>query len=218
VGRKPDSIASYIAGGSAVAQEWAASLRELLLKRPRFDEKVIAVRGVILFDNRNKVTRQFLDSGRKWLLMTDTDIVFTPEDVDALYDAAGRHGPGVYSGIVVSLGHTGIRPIYGDWSYAAQTCKFRKEPHPADAPDEPMAMVPTAFLLVHREVFEALGDDGWFDHLRATDGSKRIFGEDIAFCLRTLEAGYPIYVVPKARPGHVKTGVFYPDPRPATEE
>lgn len=215
---KHDSAVAYVAGGSNVTQEWAASLRELLLKRKRFQERVINIRGVILFDNRNKVTRQFLDSGRKWLLMTDTDIVFTPEDVDALYDAAGRHGPGVYSGIVVSLRHNGIRPIYGDWSPEAQTCKFRDAPHPASADDEPMAIVPTAFLLVHREVFEALDDGEWFDHLRPTDGSDRFFGEDVAFCLRVLAAGYPIYVVPKARPGHVKTGVFYPDPRPATEE
>lgn len=215
---KPDSAVGYPAAGSSVAQEWAASLRELVLQRPRFGGKVISVRGVILFDNRNKITRQFLDSGRKWLLMTDTDIVFTPEDVDALYDAAGRHGPGVYSGVVVSLGHGGIKPIYGDWSTEAQTCKFRPIPHSRGMPDEPMAMVPTAFLLVHRDVFEGLGDRGWFDHLKSTDGSERIYGEDVSFCLRVLEAGYPIYLVPKARPGHVKTGVFYPDNRPAVEE
>lgn len=215
---KVDSAVGYPAGSSLVTQEWAASVRELLLKRRRFQEKVISRRGVILFDNRNKITREFLDTELKWLLMTDVDIVFTPKDVDALYDAAGRHGPGVYSGVVVSLGHRGIKPIYGDWSPAAQTCKFRDQPHPASAADEPMAMVPTAFLLVHREVFEGVGDQGWFDHLRSTDGTGRVFGEDISFCLRVLEKGYPIYLAPKARPGHVKTGVFYPDNRPATEE
>ncbi len=215
---KTDSVASYVAGGSAVCQEWAASLRDLLLNRKRFQEKVISIRGVILFDNRNKVTKQFLDTGKTWLLMTDTDIVFTPKDVDALFDAAGRHGPGVYSGVVVSLSHRGIRPIYGDWSVAAQTCKFRDEPHPESARDEPMSMVPTAFLLVHRDVFAGIGDRGWFDHLKSTDGTERIFGEDVSFCLRVLEKGYPIYLAPKARPGHVKSGVFYPDARPATEE
>lgn len=206
-----DSAVSYVAAGSNVTQEWAASLRNLLLQRKRFQKDVINARGVILFDNRNKVTKQFLASGKQWLLMTDTDIVFTPGDVDALYDSAGRHGPGVYSGVVVSLGHRGIKPIYGDWSTEAQTCKFRDAPHPATAPDEPMAMVPTAFLLVHRDVFAEIGDRGWFDHLMSTDGQQRIFGEDVSFCLRVLNQGFPIYLVPKARPGHVKVCVLYPD-------
>jgi GT2 family glycosyltransferase len=217
---RPDSAVGYPTYG-AVAQEWAASLRELLLKRSRFGGTVIGKRGVILFDNRNKITKEFLETGRRWLLMTDVDIVFAPGDVDALYDSAGRHGPGVYSGTVVSLGTRGIKPIFGDWSYSAQTCKFRPECPPADAPDQPTAIVPTAFLLVHRKVFEGIGDRGWFDHLRPTTGEDRVFGEDVSFCLRALNAGFPIHVVPGSRPGHVKAAVLYADPdrhRPAQEE
>lgn len=210
-----DSALAYPAGGSLVTQEWAASVRELMLRRPRFDGKVISQRGVLLFLNRNKLTKAFLETDRTWLLMTDTDIVFSIEDVDALY-AAADSVPGVYSGTVVSLGRRGIKPIFGDWVPEAQKAKFRDECPPADAPPEYMSIVPTAFLLVHREVFEAIGKD-WFDHLRTNDGEERILGEDLAFCLRTINEGYPIVLVPGSRPGHVKTGVFYADPREQKE-
>ena len=191
-------------------QEWAASVRNLVYERPRFGNKVIGRRGVILFWNRNEITKSFLETGRDWLLMTDVDIVFSVDDVDALFAAAEEYGPGVYSGVVMSLGPKGIKPIFGDWLPERQTCKLRDKPPTPGDPDEPMAIVPTAFLLVHRDVFEAIGD-GWFDHFKTTDGEGRMLGEDVAFCLRTIDKGFPIILVSRSRPGHVKTGVFYPD-------
>lgn len=208
---RPDAAVAYPAGSSLVTQEWAASLRELVMQRPRFGNLVLSRRGVLLFMNRNQLTQEFLETDREWLLMTDVDIVFTPEDVDELFASAKRNGPGVYSGVVMSLGHRGIKPIFGDWMPEIQKAKFRDEPPKRTDPDEPMAIVPTAFLLVHRTVFEAIGKE-WFHHLQSTDGQERILGEDLAFCLRTIEAGFPIYLVSRCRPGHVKTGVFYPDP------
>jgi len=215
---EPDSAVSYPAASSLVTQEWAASVRQLVVERPRFGNKVIGRRGIILFHNRNEITKLFLETGREWLLMTDVDIVFEVADVDALYDAAERHGPGIYSGVVMTLGNKGIKPIFGYWLPEQQTCKFWDEPPPADADDEPIMIVPTAFLLVHRDVFTGIGDDGWFNHVATTDGEGRMLGEDIAFCLRALDKGFPIYLVPGSRPGHVKTGVFYPDARPQEEE
>lgn len=213
---KPDAAIAYPAGSSLVTQEWAASVRNLVVERARFGNLVLSRRGVLLFLNRNNLTKAFLETNRTWLLMTDVDIVFTPEDVDALFASAEERGPGVYSGVVMSLGHRGIKPIFGDWVPEAQKAKFRDVPPKRSDPDELMSVVPTAFLLVHREVFEAIGTE-WFDHLRSIDGENRILGEDLAFCLRTINAGFPITLVSQARPGHVKTGVFYPDSKDSEE-
>lgn len=200
-----------------VAQEWAASVRVLCDTHPRFDSRVVGRRGTLLWHNRNEITKQFLATDREWNLMTDTDMLFSNEDIDALFEAAEEHGAGIYSGTVMSLGPKGIHPIFGDWLPEQQTCRFWDEA-PPPGPAAPIMIVPTALLLVHRTVFEAIGEDGWFEHLRTTDGERRVLGEDIAFCLRAVDKGFGVYIVPNCRPGHVKTCVIYPEGAKSEEE
>lgn len=212
---KPDAVISYPAYGSMVTREWAASVRDLVVNRPRFGNKVITWQGALLFYNRNEIAKLFLGTDRDWMLMTDTDIVFSLEDVDALFEAADRNGPGIYSGVVMGLGTSGVKPIFGDWDPDRQTCHWWKAAPPRDEKEIPIHVVPTAFLLVHRDVLEAIGT-GWFNHV--VNGQGRVLGEDVGFSLRTLEKDYPVYLVPQSRPGHVKTGVFYADNTTLGEE
>lgn len=61
-------------------------------------------------------------------------------------------------------------------------------------------------LLVHRSVFEAIKSDHpyrWFREDEWSPGGP-VVGEDIWFCLKARELGYPIYVDTRLEAGHVK--------------
>lgn len=204
-----DTVITYPWYGDP-ANEWAVSVRELCVKHHRIRPDVIGRRGTLLWHNRNEIAKKFLATDAEWTLMTDNDMVFTNRDINYLFGAAEEYGPGVYSGVVMSLGPKGIHPIFGDWLPERQTCRFWDDAPPAGEPF-PIAIVPTALLLVHRSVFEKIGEDGWFEHLRTIDGENRILGEDIAFSLRCMEAGFTPILVPNCRPGHVKKAIIYPD-------
>ena len=67
----------------------------------------------------------------------------------------------------------------------------------------PCGCVGTGFTLIHRSVFEAVGEHA-FTSLQDTHG------EDVSFCWRAYQAGIVPWLVP-VRPGHMKTLVIYPD-------
>lgn len=149
---------------------------------------------------RNEAVAHFLDSDAEWLWTLDTDMGFQVETLPRLM----RHGDayGVISGLYYAQ-----REIGDDGAGAPMRC----EPLPlamkraGDSfhvyPDysEPMEVdaVGAGCLLVHREVFNAIGDSGWYD---LHDG----LGEDFSFCTRVADAGYMILCDPTIRLTHHK--------------
>ena len=62
----------------------------------------------------------------------------------------------------------------------------------------------TGGLLVRSEVFRALEYDSWFKRAGA--------GEDMSFCARAVEAGFPLFVDLGARMGHISNYSVWPLP------
>src|ERR1039458_3626595 len=76
----------YVHGGQ-VRAEFLASMLALARKHAgtRIDVFLAAPSGPNISEARNLIVRRFLaDCRAPWLLMTDTDMVFTPADVDKL--------------------------------------------------------------------------------------------------------------------------------------
>jgi len=164
----------------------------------RFLADYILVPGPYIHENRNRLVQEFMEAGRDWLFMVDNDMVFEPRDVWALLEEADKRGPGIYHGPY--LDETGEVICAGVWTDQEQMY------HPLQrVPNETkqVGMVGAGFTLTHREVFAAIGPDGWFSSIRP-DG-----GEDVSFCWRAREAGYTPWLVPTSMPGHFKSFLLY---------
>lgn len=182
--------------------------------------------GPRIASSRNKVVQTFLkDTACDWLLMVDTDMVFTPSDLDRLLDVAQPSRAPVVGGLCFAGGRSKIIPtLYRlvapdeDHDNVVQVIE--------DYPDDTLVKVDAtgaAFLLVHRSVLKRMGDrfaikfeDGeyigpspWFIEGSQYRGME--FGEDWAFCMRLKEMGIDVLVHTGVKIGHVK-------PRIITEE
>ena len=101
-------IALGFCSGSTVTAEFVRSLTSLYAARPDLPQRTIhIIGGPDIADSRNLLVRTFLTLDADRLLMVDTDIVFTPDDVDRLLAVDAAVALGVYlnaNGVLVVNG------------------------------------------------------------------------------------------------------------------
>jgi len=170
-----------------------------------------------LVEGRNLAVRHFLDeTPHEWLMWVDTDMGFLPDSLDRLMGAA----------------HPQDRPIVGGLCFAAKNARpdgmggFIVRPLPtlfgmARDPEGRhgfvnMSTYPagelirvagtgSAFILIHRTVLEAvrlLNGDNWYTQVAYENGSP--ISEDLSFCYRANNAGFPIHVATDVKTTHHK--------------
>lgn len=210
----PQHVAVGYVHGGTVRAEFLASLLALARKPPggaRVDVFLAAPSGPNISEARNLVVRRFLEETRApWLLMCDTDMVFTPADVDKLAAAADPAARPVLGALCFSQdGQTGEQhpTMYELVEQDGQPGFARYRAWPEDA-CMPVGATGAAFLLMHRDplaaVEKASGDRAapWF---RESVIRAALVGEDMTFCLRCGVAGIPVHVHTGVRIGHMKT-------------
>jgi hypothetical protein len=210
----PQHVAvGYVRGGT-VRAEFLESLLALARKPPggvRVDVFLAAPSGPNISEARNLVVRRFLEECRApWLLMCDTDMVFTPADVDKLAAAADPVDRPVLGALCFSQdGQTGEQypTMYELVEQDGQPGFARYRAWPEDA-CMPVCATGAAFLLLHRDALAAVekasGDRAapWF---RESVIGAALVGEDMTFCLRCAAAGIPVHVCTGVRAGHMKS-------------
>jgi hypothetical protein len=169
---------------------------------------------------RNKLVKQFLGrpESAEWLWMVDADMTFTPDIVDRLLASADKNERPIVGGLCFAGGR-------GPFAYPT-LYRFAKDIHGAplcmrieDYPRDALLRVDAtgaACLLVHRSVFQAILANRpntafpWFAEAELPNpaGEAREIGEDITFCMRAAEAGFPVYVDTSIRVGHRKMFVL----------
>lgn len=210
----PQHVAVGYVHGGQVRAEFLTSMLALARKHGgvRVDVFLAAPSGPNISEARNLVVRRFLEECRApWLLMTDTDMVFTPADVDALAAAADPVK----------------RPVLGALCYSQDGATGEKQPTMYELVQEdggqvgfarykiwpqdacmPVSATGAAFLLMHRDallaVEKASGDVAapWF---RESVIGAALVGEDMTFCLRAGAAGIPVHVCTGVKVGHMKS-------------
>lgn len=153
-----------------------------------------------LYEARNQMVEEFLGTGADYLLMVDTDMVFTPGHLRRLVALDTDVAAAAY---MFDLGRLdaavdtpdGIKTLLSD-------------PLP-DGPGQ-VDYAGSGFMLVKREVFEKIGGN-WFDHITLEDDAKTWLWEDWSFCKRVKEAGFHIWLDPNCRPGHLKIVTLTPN-------
>lgn len=168
--------------------------------------------GPVMGQARNTITQNWLASPYEWLLMADSDMVFTPATIRKIREAADPVGRPVVGALCWTFADGGrIATVYRRDKDDAGRFGFTNYD---DVPDDEVIQVDAtgaAFLLLHRSVITRLEEREpqsrglWWAEL-AVDG--RLFGEDFSFCVRCIDAGIPVHVRTGARTGHVKTIVL----------
>jgi GT2 family glycosyltransferase len=179
------------------------SLFDLIRKRE--DQIIGAISvggGAGRLDNaRNEVAKRFLKVQSEWLLTLDTDMVFSVENFDALLASADPDFAPIVSGIYF----VDERPPR---AAAANTVGDSIKSISDWEEDKliPVEWCGAGFMLIHRSVFEKLGDEPYRQDIVAPSGA--LVGEDYSFCERARQAGFTIQVNPSVFVGHVKPRIL----------
>jgi GT2 family glycosyltransferase len=179
-----------------VVSKFCRSLVGLMLHRSE-NYSVLGVadeRGIYIDENRNNLVRSFLKTEADWLLQLDSDLSFQPNILDILLSN-------------MSMGSLVISGWYFLWR--KKDNGYRKEPSVFNFNGSKFVNVeriPAGFcemqgsgagcLLVHRSVYEKIGED-WFSEIKP-------FKEDLSFCLRLMELGLLILIDSRVQMIHHK--------------
>lgn len=166
--------------------------------------------GPRIASSRNAVVDAFLALDAEWLWLVDDDMVFPADVLDRYMEHADAVKVPILGGLAFAVGHGGrltptlyrkteddIEPV---WNYPPDAlCKV-------DATG-------AACLLVHRTVLTAMlvkyHQDAYpfFKEVSEprADGSYKELGEDVVFCLRARQLGFPV---------HVHTGILVEHGKP----
>lgn len=176
-------------------------------------------------EGRNEVARSFLDqTDGEWLWFIDCDMGFAPDTVDRLVKAADQYQRPVMGGLCFANKRQGRSEIWAERFAVIPTCYAWVEledqvgfvPIPDYGRDQVIQVGGTgaACLLIHRRVLEkmrAKHGDAWFDpitHPTGLKGGRRVFSEDLSFCVRVQGLDIPVHVDTKVKTCHEKGGVY----------
>ena len=175
----------------------------------RIKGRVIAVRSGPMIDKaRNDICREFLkhEDNPDWLLMVDTDMVWQPQDLRRLFEAADENERPIIGGLCFAGAAGDMWPVMLVFD-AEGNIRLVKQ-YPVNAPCKVDA-TGAAFLLIHRGVLEKMQANIGMEHpapwFAFSYHGKIPYGEDVTFCLRAQSIGYPIYVHTGVKIGHMKT-------------
>jgi GT2 family glycosyltransferase len=172
--------------------------------------------GVNVAGARNFVVSRFLEfTTAEWLLFIDTDMVFDPFIVEQLLDVADPEEAPIVGALCFGVDNGRLFPTMYDLIGSVNKPQFvRYDTWPIDAMFQ-VAATGTGCLLIHRNVLTTMRDYG---HSDGRIGFSKAFpwfqecdffgvqmGEDVTFCVRAGQCGFPIHVNTGIQVGHIKS-------------
>ena len=176
--------------------------------------------GPRIAEARSQIVDHFLQhppyQEAEWLWMLDSDMTFQPDTLERLMEVADRDEAPIVGGLCFGGGlHRMFPTIYRGVQEDGGVAIEPMDDYPRDQLVK-VAATGAACLLVHRDVFVAMGQafgtnsDGrpnpypWFSE-GLCDWKGRPYGEDTAFCMRAQQLGFPVFVDTRIKLGHVKS-------------
>jgi GT2 family glycosyltransferase len=203
-------VAGYVHPG-VVRAEFCASLLELGMETGYLAGVLARESGPNISGPRNLIVAEFLKGTHPWLLMLDTDMVFTPGDVTKVLAAADPAERPIVGGLCYSQNPDGppLPTMYELVQRDGESLAFARHRDWPEGSVMRVSATGAAFLLMHRSALhriEKTSNDAaapWFRETAVAPMS--LMGEDMTFCLRAAAAGIPVHVHTGARIGHMKT-------------
>ena len=204
------AVIAYCHPGAVRAEFCASLLATVMEGRTPVDAVLTYESGPNISTGRNSLAADFLNGQRApWLLMCDTDMVFTGDALDRLIAAAHPALQPVVGGLCFSLVGGEPMPTMYELTQADGRLAFARVPSwPEDACVR-VSATGAAFLLMHRGALEKVAAKAkdaaapWFRETPA--GPMALMGEDMTFCLRCAAAEIPVHVHTGVQVGHVKS-------------
>jgi hypothetical protein len=226
---EPSAVTLAYVHSEQVAHSWHQSLLALIGWDLAHDARV--ARGRLLAMRcgtdglpaaRNKAVRAFLaDTDSEWLLWIDTDMGFDPDMLDRLLAAADPVERPIVGALCFAqreMAPDGVggfvcrsAPTIYDWRVAGDRQGFS-----ARRVYEPDALTRcggtgSAAIVIHRTVFEKIAAEmgaTWYNRapeaMPDEDGTVKMMGEDLSFCMRSGVAGFPVHVHAGIKTTHLK--------------
>ena len=206
------AVIGYCHPGVVRAEFCASLLATAMEGKTPLDSVLTFQSGPNISTARNKIVADFLTRQRApWLLMVDTDMVFTGDALDRLIAAADPVERPIVGGLCYSPLDGDLHPtMYELVDKGTGRIGFVR---PSIVPEDQMVRLSatgTGFLLIHRtaleKVRESAGDVSapWFREMPVGEPMS-LMGEDLTFCVRAGVAGIPIYVHTGVQIGHMKS-------------
>lgn len=180
-------------------------------------DAIISIKsGPLIASARNDICSMFLTEHRaSWLLMVDTDMVFTPEAIDKLVQAAEFGGHQLLGGLcfteLTDVDSDEPLPTMYELKLVDDAPQFVTYKVWPEDTVFPVAATGAAFLLMHRYALERIAS-GWGENkdtvwpwFRESTMQGHRVGEDMGFCLRAQAAGLSVAVHTGVRVGHMKS-------------
>jgi hypothetical protein len=166
-----------------------------------------------IVEARNKAVDAFMQTDADWLWWVDTDMGFAPDTVVRLLEVADPVERPIVGALCFAMKETGPdgfggyvtapRPTIFDWRENAQgqTGFMGRVDYMANSVVR-CAATGSACVLIHRSVFEKLGPNPY--NQLFNESTQTMQGEDMSFCARAQQAGFPVYVHTGVRTTHHK--------------
>jgi hypothetical protein len=222
-GHIPGVVLAYIHPGEVSAYFTESLITTLLTDFARPKRRIVNIMqewsSANVSEARNTVTARFLDSrtpdGRTvgdWLLWVDADMQWEPSALDLLMDSADPKSRPVMGGLCFGMSKDKLVPTIYQFVRTddGEFTTYRVGDYPPDQVVQ-CAATGAAFLLIHRSVLKGIRTHGFnqaFPWFQETQLGPRPVGEDITFCLRAGQLGYPIHVDTRAKIGHHKSALL----------
>lgn len=210
------SVVAGYCSGTMMHAAFHASLVNILVRENNTGRRHLLAEGGGTFGTigtpriataRNAIVRAFLETDAEWLWMVDTDMVFRPDTLEQLLDAADPDETPILGALCFGMDMAGT--IFPTLYITPDDGKNVK--HITNYPKDIVLSVAgtgAACLLIHRGVLETMKEKysdaaprEWFSD-QIWNGQD--MGEDMTFCFRARDIGYPVKVHTGIRIGHVK--------------
>lgn len=163
---------------------------------------------------RNKQVRKFLPMDADWLWILDSDMVFEPDTLERLMEEADPVKAPVVGGLCFGKKQVGTGgPEYFTtlYHFDEDLKAYRLNEWPENTM-LPVNATGAACLLIHRSVLEAMGEKfadrdpwPWFEEV---NNAGYVYSEDVTFCIRAQQCGFPIHVHTGVEVKHMKPEVI----------
>lgn len=171
---------------------------------------------------RNTVTARFLDTRTAdgstvgdWLLWVDADMQWEPSALDLLMESAHPTDRPIVGGLCFGMSSGELVPTIYQWARTddGELVTYRVANYERNALIR-CAATGAAFILIHRSVLEAMRAANFnpaFPFFQEVQMGSRPVGEDITFCIRAGQLGFPVHVDTRAKIGHHKSQLLTED-------
>ena len=205
------AVIGYVHPGVVRAEFCASLLSAVMEGSTPLDTVLTYASGPNISTPRNLVVDEFLRQQRApWLLMCDTDMVFSGSALDRLIAAADPVERPLVGALCFSPAAGEVRPtMYEITQKESGALGFA---HLQTWPEDTCVQVSatgTGFLLMHRAALEKVAAHSrdaaapWFRET-PVGSPLTLMGEDMTFCLRAGAAGIPVHVHTGVQVGHMK--------------